>query len=139
MPNGPFLESARGFRYDIELLERRFGASFEQVCHRLTTLRRPGQEGVPFHFVRVDIAGNISERFGLGDPVRALLGPLPALERPQRVHGARHRAHSDLAHARWNGVSLHRAHRAAEHGLGIDENVRGVSFYRFVEPGGKQI
>ena len=50
-------------RYDIELLERRFGASFEQVCHRLTTLRRPGQEGVPFHFIRVDIAGNISKRF----------------------------------------------------------------------------
>lgn len=63
MPYGPFLESARGFRYDIELLERRFGVSFEQVCHRLTTLRRPGQEGVPFHFIRVDIAGNISKRY----------------------------------------------------------------------------
>lgn len=63
MPYGPFLESARTLRYDIELLERRFGVSFEQVCHRLTTLRRPGQEGVPFHFIRVDIAGNISKHF----------------------------------------------------------------------------
>ncbi len=63
MPYEPFLEAARSFRYDIELLERRFGASFEQVCHRLTTMRRPGQEGVPFHFIRVDIAGNISKRF----------------------------------------------------------------------------
>ena len=63
MPYGPFLESARSLRYDIELLERRFGVSFEQVCHRLTTLRRPGQEGVPFHFIRVDIAGNISKHF----------------------------------------------------------------------------
>lgn len=63
MPYTPFLESARAMRYDIELLERRFGASFEQVCHRLTTMRRPGQEGVPFHFIRVDIAGNISKRY----------------------------------------------------------------------------
>jgi predicted transcriptional regulator/transcriptional regulator with XRE-family HTH domain len=63
MPYEPFLESARALRYDIELLERRFGASFEQVCHRLTTMRRPGREGVPFHFIRVDIAGNISKRF----------------------------------------------------------------------------
>jgi predicted transcriptional regulator len=63
MPYGPFLEAARSLRYDIELLERRFGVSFEQVCHRLTTLRRPGQEGVPFHFIRVDIAGNISKRY----------------------------------------------------------------------------
>jgi predicted transcriptional regulator/transcriptional regulator with XRE-family HTH domain len=63
MPYGSFLESARSLRYDIELLRRRFGTSFEQVCHRLTTLRRPGQEGVPFHFVRLDIAGNISKRF----------------------------------------------------------------------------
>ena len=63
MPYGPFLESARTLRYDIELLERRFGVTFEQVCHRLTTLRRPGSEGVPFHFIRVDIAGNISKHF----------------------------------------------------------------------------
>ena len=63
MPYDPFLESAKALRYDIELLERRFGASFEQVCHRLTTMRRPGSEGVPFHFIRVDIAGNISKRY----------------------------------------------------------------------------
>jgi predicted transcriptional regulator/transcriptional regulator with XRE-family HTH domain len=63
MPYDGFLEAARATRYDIELLERRFGASFEQVCHRLTTLRRPGAEGVPFHLVRVDVAGNISKRF----------------------------------------------------------------------------
>ena len=50
-------------RYDIDILARRFQASFEQVCHRLTTLRRPGAEGVPFHFLRIDIAGNISKSF----------------------------------------------------------------------------
>ncbi|WP_437634516.1 helix-turn-helix domain-containing protein [Sorangium sp. So ce854] len=63
MPYQPFLEAARTERYDIELLAHRFGTSFEQVCHRLTTLRRPGAEGVPMHMVRIDIAGNISKRF----------------------------------------------------------------------------
>ncbi|MFT3767145.1 MAG: short-chain fatty acyl-CoA regulator family protein [Minicystis sp.] len=63
MPYQPFLDAARAERYDIELLAHRFGASFEQVCHRLTTLRRPGNEGVPLHFLRIDIAGNISKRF----------------------------------------------------------------------------
>ena len=63
MPYGPFLRATRGVRYDVELLSRRFQAGFEQVCHRLTTLRRPGEEGVPFHFSRIDIAGNISKSF----------------------------------------------------------------------------
>ena len=39
------------------MLQHRFGVSFEQVCHRLTTLQRPGHEGIPFHLIRVDIAG----------------------------------------------------------------------------------
>ena len=63
MPYEPFLQAAREERYDIELLGHRFRTSFEQVCHRLTTLRRPQFEGVPFHLVRVDAAGNISKRF----------------------------------------------------------------------------
>ena len=63
MPYRLFLEAAKATRYDVDILKNRFGVSFEQVCHRLTTLRRPGAEGVPFHFIRVDIAGNISKRF----------------------------------------------------------------------------
>jgi predicted transcriptional regulator/transcriptional regulator with XRE-family HTH domain len=63
MPYQPFLEAARTERYDIELLGHRFRTSFEQVCHRLTALQRPGAEGIPFHMVRIDIAGNISKRF----------------------------------------------------------------------------
>jgi predicted transcriptional regulator/transcriptional regulator with XRE-family HTH domain len=63
MPYEPLLEAARAERYDIELLAHRFGASFEQVCHRLTSLSRPGREGVPFHLLRIDMAGNISKRF----------------------------------------------------------------------------
>jgi len=63
MPYAPFLEAARAERYDLELLGHRFRTSFEQVAHRLTTLRRRGAEGVPFHFLRIDVAGNISKRF----------------------------------------------------------------------------
>lgn len=63
MPYVDMLTAAGQDRYDIELLCNRFGASFEQCCHRLTSLRRPGAEGVPFHMIRVDVAGNISKRF----------------------------------------------------------------------------
>ncbi len=63
MPYDDFFEAAEQLRYDIELLGHRFRASFEQVCHRLTNLHKPGSEGVAFHMVRVDIAGNISKKF----------------------------------------------------------------------------
>ena len=62
LPYGAFLAEAESLRYDIELLEQRFGVGFETVCHRLSTLQRPGSPGVPFFFVRVDRAGNISKR-----------------------------------------------------------------------------
>ena len=53
-------------RESFDLLASRFGVSFEQACHRLTTMQRPGeaaQRGVPFFFLRVDPAGNVSKRF----------------------------------------------------------------------------
>jgi predicted transcriptional regulator len=63
MPYTAFSQAARDERYDIDVLGRRFRVGFEQICHRLTTLRRPGAEGVPFHMIRLDVAGNISKRF----------------------------------------------------------------------------
>ncbi len=63
MPYDTFLETAKAERYDLERLGHRFDSSYEQVCHRLTSLQRPGAKGVPFHMVRVDIAGNLSKRF----------------------------------------------------------------------------
>jgi len=69
MPYGAFARAAEVRRYDLESLARRFGASFEQVAHRLTTLQKPGQERVPFFFIRVDPAGNVSKRLdGAGFP-----------------------------------------------------------------------
>jgi predicted transcriptional regulator len=66
MPYEAFLKTATANQYDITLLARRFGTSFEQVCHRLTTLQRPGARGIPFFLIRVDNAGNISKRFSAG-------------------------------------------------------------------------
>jgi predicted transcriptional regulator/DNA-binding XRE family transcriptional regulator len=63
MPYDLFHRAAESVRYDVELLGHRFRVGWEQTCHRLTTLRRPGAEGVPFYLLRVDLAGNISKRF----------------------------------------------------------------------------
>ncbi|MBF6415639.1 short-chain fatty acyl-CoA regulator family protein [Nocardia cyriacigeorgica] len=62
LPYGRFLRSAEELRYDIDLLGLRFEVGFETICHRLSTLQRQGQRGVPFFFVRTDRAGNISKR-----------------------------------------------------------------------------
>lgn len=63
MPYARFLRACEGTGYDIELLQRRFGAGFEQVAHRLTTLQRVGQRGLPFFMIRIDRAGQSSKRF----------------------------------------------------------------------------
>ncbi|MEO0692076.1 MAG: short-chain fatty acyl-CoA regulator family protein [Pseudomonadota bacterium] len=62
MPYGAFQAAAVESRHDLEALAHRFGASVEQVAHRLSTLQRPGAKGVPFFFVRVDQAGTITKR-----------------------------------------------------------------------------
>ncbi len=63
MPYGPFLNLAETTDYDIDRLTATFTASFEMVCQRLTTLQRRGAQGVPFFFLRIDRAGNVSKRF----------------------------------------------------------------------------
>jgi predicted transcriptional regulator/DNA-binding XRE family transcriptional regulator len=92
MPYHAFAKAAKNRHYDIEALGRQFGASFEQVAHRLTTLQKPGQEGVPFFFIRVDAAGNVSKRLdGAGFPFARHGGSCPlwsvhsAFKRPREV------------------------------------------------------
>ena len=78
MPYDRFARAAESRRYDVEALGRQFGTSFEQTAHRMTTLGRPGQEGVPFFFIRVDEAGNVSKRLdGAGFPFAAHGGGCP--------------------------------------------------------------
>jgi XRE family transcriptional regulator, fatty acid utilization regulator len=62
MPYAAFRAEARRLRHDIDALRQVFGVSFEQACHRLSTLQRPGAAGIPFYFCRVDMAGNITKR-----------------------------------------------------------------------------
>lgn len=62
LPYAAFLHAAETNAYDIDLLAHQFGVSFEAVCHRLSTMQRPGQNGLPVFFVRVDRAGNVSKR-----------------------------------------------------------------------------
>ena len=62
MPYKRFRAEARGVRHDIDRLAQLFGTSFEQTCHRLSTLQREDARGVPFFFCRVDMAGNITKR-----------------------------------------------------------------------------
>ncbi len=91
MPYGNFRAAAEALRYDIEALSLRFDASFEQVAHRLTSLRRPGAEGVRFAFLRVDPAGNASKRLSTPDIRLPLFGACPqwavfeAFAQPERI------------------------------------------------------
>ncbi|MEM9433779.1 MAG: short-chain fatty acyl-CoA regulator family protein [Pseudomonadota bacterium] len=63
MPYRAFYQAAEDTYYDVDRLAAAFGVSFEQACHRLTTLHRRGSEGVPFFFLRIDRAGNVTKRF----------------------------------------------------------------------------
>jgi predicted transcriptional regulator len=75
LPYDSFLADAVDCRYDIEVLRQRYAASFEQVAHRLITLRRRGAEGIPFAFLRSNPAGHATKRF-----------PLPGLPLPRYGH-----------------------------------------------------
>ncbi len=63
MPYERVRATAAELRHDVDALSDRFGVSFEQAAHRLSSLQRPGARGVPFFFLRVDPAGNVSKRF----------------------------------------------------------------------------
>ncbi len=92
MPHNQFLKEAQTVRYDIEIMAQRFGASLEQVAHRLSTLQRPQLRGIPFFFARVDQAGTITKRHSATALQFARFGgacPLwnvhRAFESPQRI------------------------------------------------------
>ncbi len=62
LPNRIFQQTADELRYDIDLLGEHFGVGFETVGHRLSTMRHASAHSIPFFFVRVDRAGNMSKR-----------------------------------------------------------------------------
>jgi hypothetical protein len=85
MPYEPFRAACQSADHDVDLIGAKFGASFEQVCQRLTTLSRPTARGVPFFMLRVDCAGNVSKRFaGAAFPFSRFGGACPRWS----LHGA---------------------------------------------------
>lgn len=91
-PYKAFYTAAEDLSYDVEAIANLFSVSFEQAAHRLTTLRRPGAEGVPFGFMRVDPSGFVTKRFPLpGMPLPRLGGACPlwavyrAFQTPDRL------------------------------------------------------
>lgn len=95
MPYARFLRACEGTGYDIDVLRARFGASVEQVAHRLTTLQRVGARGLSFFMIRIDRAGQSSKRF-------AGASAAPLIEAPGRcplwrIHHAFDRPSSDTA------------------------------------------
>src|ERR1700729_2584987 len=78
MPYHANLMAARERRYDADSVAARSGVVHEQACHPLTTLQRGGARGVPFFFLRVDPAGNVSKRFSAaGFPFARFGGSCP--------------------------------------------------------------
>ncbi len=93
LPYQVFHATAERFRYDVERLSGYFGMGFETICHRLSTLQRPRARGVPFSFIRVDRAGNMSKRqSATGFHFSRVGGTCPlwnvyeALAAPGRIH-----------------------------------------------------
>ncbi len=63
LPYADFFKDVQRTRYDVELLTNVYEASYETVAHRVCNLSDPRRRGVPFHFQRVDVAGNVSKRY----------------------------------------------------------------------------
>jgi predicted transcriptional regulator/DNA-binding XRE family transcriptional regulator len=77
-PYADVFSEAQRTRYDVEGLAGLFEMSYEAMAHRLTNLSDAKRRGVPMHFLRVDVGGNISKRYsatGLTFPVA--LGSCP--------------------------------------------------------------
>ena len=95
MPYVQFHKECIKQKYDLELLQNTFATTFEQIAHRVTSLQDPKLPGIPFHFLRVDIAGNISKRFSLsGIEIPRYGGACPrwnvysAFTRPGKIQAA---------------------------------------------------
>jgi XRE family transcriptional regulator, fatty acid utilization regulator len=63
LPYDEFYREAQRTRYDVEALAESFEVSYEATAHRLCNLADPRRPGIPLHFLRVDVAGNISKKY----------------------------------------------------------------------------
>lgn len=114
LPYGDVHATAEEFRYDVERLADHYGQGFETICHRLSTLQRPSAPGVPFSFVRVDRAGNMSKRqsasgfhFSRGGGTCPLWNVYHAFSSPGEIH-VQVASMPDGARYLWVARSVHR-------------------------------
>ncbi len=63
LPYRPFLRLVQKTAYDVRAMEGVLNMPFEAIAHRLCNLSKPGASGIPLHFIRTDIAGNISKKY----------------------------------------------------------------------------
>lgn len=59
MPYRRFLRACEQTGYDVNILQRRFASSFDQIAQRLTTLQRVGERGLPFFSARFGRTGRM--------------------------------------------------------------------------------
>jgi predicted transcriptional regulator/DNA-binding XRE family transcriptional regulator len=113
MPYGRFLRACETTGYDLALLQRRFGVSFEHLAHRLTTLHRVGQRGLPFFMARVDASGQFSKRYTGASGTRLLeterTCPLWAIHHPTPTLTAQSLDLADQGHAPTQWLSFSQA------------------------------
>jgi hypothetical protein len=63
LPYDDFFAEVQRTRYDVDKVASSFESSYEAVAHRMCNLGAPRKAGVPLHFLRADVAGNISKRY----------------------------------------------------------------------------
>lgn len=128
MPYGRFLRACETSGYDIELLQRRFGAGYEQVAHRLTTLQRVGARGLPFFMLRIDRAGQLSKGYA-GASGAALIDalhrcPLWAIHHAFGQPGRLIRQLAELEDgSRWFTIAASVRHHGGAAGVPVAEHV----------------
>ncbi|MFL0356781.1 short-chain fatty acyl-CoA regulator family protein [Erythrobacter sp. GH1-10] len=59
MPYRRFLRACEQTGYDVNILQRRFASSFDQIAQRLTSLQRVGERGLPFFSARFGRTGRM--------------------------------------------------------------------------------
>jgi hypothetical protein len=116
MPYAAFHAAASELRHDMEAIAARFGVSFEQACHRLSTLQRIGARGAVLLFAGRSGGQRVQAILGGRISVRAVWRVVPALGCTYGVRPAEYRAGTDRRAAGWRRLPVFRSGRGAAGG-----------------------
>ncbi|NHN84604.1 helix-turn-helix domain-containing protein [Acetobacter musti] len=127
LPYRRFRQAARDRKHDLDQLQRQFGVSFEQVCHRLSTMQRPGEEGIPFYFIKTDIAGNILKSHSATRFSLPRFGGLCSLWNVFRAFSAPGQLHVQVSRTTDDAVFLNVARTVGHAGVSYFDRPRSVA------------